>query len=148
MLEISPELFREGVEIASVYGVFPPSLWNGGRVKYGVCSKDFVKGVIKAYNKRNIPLRFTFTNPMIEKKHLSDEFCNMVMHLADNGFNECIVMSPILEDYIRKNYPNYKLTSSGLFSSIVINIRFNLKLSAKSGRWNLTFIFVHPFCLN
>ena len=112
MLEKSPELFREGVEIASVYGVFPPSLWNGGRVKYGKCDKDYVRLITKTFNDRGIPLRFTFTNPMIEKKHLSDEFCNMVMHIADNGMNECIVMSPILEDYIRKNYPNYKLTSS------------------------------------
>lgn len=36
----------------------------------------------------------------------------MVMNLANNGLNEVIVMSPILEDYIRKNYPKYKLTSS------------------------------------
>ena len=112
MLENSPELFREGVEVASVYGVFPPSIWNGGRLKFGLCTKDYIKGVIKAFNSRGIPLRFTFTNPMLEKKHLSDEFCNMVMHIADNGLNECIVMSPILEDYIRKTYPNFKLTSS------------------------------------
>ena len=32
MLENSPEFFREGVEIASFYGVFPPAVWNGGRV--------------------------------------------------------------------------------------------------------------------
>ncbi|MBO4523674.1 MAG: hypothetical protein J5723_03235 [Ruminococcus sp.] len=112
MLENSPELFRDGVEIASIYGIFPPSLWNGGRVMHGMCQKDFVRGVTKYFNGKGIPLRFTFTNPMIEKKHLSDEFCNMVMHIADNGMNECIVMSPVLEDYIRKNYPNFKLTSS------------------------------------
>ena len=34
------------------------------------------------------------------------------MTMADNGMNECIVMSPMLEDYIRRTYPNYKLTSS------------------------------------
>ena len=34
------------------------------------------------------------------------------MAMANNGMNECIVMSPILEDYIRHNYPKYKLTSS------------------------------------
>ena len=112
MLKNSPEFFREGVEIASVFGVFPPSLWNGGRFQGDVCNKNFVKAVVSAFNKEGIPLRFTFTNPMIEKKHLSDEFCNMVMHLADNGMNECIVVSPILEDYIRTNYPNFKLTSS------------------------------------
>ena len=107
-----PKFFREGVEIASVYGVFPPSLWNGGRTQGGTCDKRFIKAVINTFNNRGIPLRFTFTNPMIEKKHLSDEFCNTVMHLADNGLNEVIVFSPLLEEYIRKNYPSYKITSS------------------------------------
>lgn len=112
MLKHKPEFFREGVEIASFYGVFPPSIWNGGRTQGGVVDKTFVKSVIKAFNDRGIPLRFTFTNPALEKKHLSDNFCNMVMSMADNGLNEAIVMSPLLEEYIRRNYPNYKLTSS------------------------------------
>ncbi len=112
MLKNRPEFFREGVEIASFYGVFPPSIWNGGRTQGGVCDKNFVRSVIKAFNDRGIPLRFTFTNPALEKKHLSDDFCNMVMNLANNGLNEAIVMSPLLEDYIRRTYPKYKLTSS------------------------------------
>ena len=98
MLQYCPEYFREGVEIASVYGTFPPAIWNGGRFQYGYCNKDFIKTVIKAFNDRGIPLRFTFTNPLIEKKHLADDFCNLIMHLADNGFNEVIVASPVLED--------------------------------------------------
>jgi hypothetical protein len=112
MLKNRPEFFREGVEIASFYGVFPPSIWNGGRTQGGVCDKNFVRSVIKAFNDRGIPLRFTFTNPALEKKHLSDDFCNMVMNLANNGLNEAIVMSPLLEEYIRRTYPKYKLTSS------------------------------------
>ena len=112
MLKKCPEYFREGVEIASIYGVFPPSLWNGGRMQKGVFSKKDIKAVINTFNERGIPLRFTFTNPMLEKKHLSDDFCNMVMNLANNGLNEVIVVSPLLEDYIRKNYPKYKITSS------------------------------------
>ena len=68
--------------------------------------KDFVKGVTNYFNSKGIPLRFTFTNPMLEKKHLSDKFCNAIMHYADNGMNEVIVASPLLEEYIRKNYPN------------------------------------------
>ena len=110
--EVFPDCFREGVEIASVYGVFPPAIWNGGRFQYGMCSPDFMKAVIKYLNDKNIPLRFTFTNPLIEKKHLHDEYCNLIMKLADNGMNEVIVASPVLEDYIRTNYPNYKITSS------------------------------------
>lgn len=112
MLKNFPHYFREGVEIASFYGVFPPSMWNGGRIQGGVCDPNYVKMVIKAFNDRGIPLRFTFSNPALEKKHLNDPFCNMVLNLANNGLNEAIVVSPILEDYIRKNFPKYKLTSS------------------------------------
>ncbi|MCR5120912.1 MAG: hypothetical protein K6B74_00670 [Ruminococcus sp.] len=112
MLKRCPQYFRDGVEIASVYGCFPPSLWNGGRMQGGYCDKEFIRTVISTFNDRGIPLRFTFTNPMIEKKHLYDVFCNMVMEMADNGLNEAIVFSPLLEDYIRQKYPNYKLTSS------------------------------------
>ena len=36
----------------------------------------------------------------------------MILDMADNGLNECIVNSPAVEDYIRKTHPNYKLTSS------------------------------------
>ena len=31
MLEHCPQYFYDGVEIASVYGCFPPAVWNGGR---------------------------------------------------------------------------------------------------------------------
>lgn len=112
MLKNHPGYFREGVEIASFYGIFPPCLWNGGRSQGGYADKNFMKAVIKEFNDRGIPLRFTFTNLMLEKKHLSDERCNLMLHLADNGMNEVIVASPLLEDYIRKNYPEYRLTSS------------------------------------
>lgn len=112
MLKGCPQYFREGVEIASFYGVFPPSVWNGGRPQPGIVDKEYIRRVLKEFNNRGIPLRFTFTNPVLEKKHLDDPFCNMVMNMANNGLNEAIVFSPILEDYIRKNYPKYKLTSS------------------------------------
>ena len=112
MLDKSPEFFREGIEIASVYGAFPPSAWNGGRLQTGMCDKKFIKDVVKIYEDNNIPLRFTFTNPVLEKKHLSDDVCNFVLHTANNGKNGCIVFSTVLEDYIRKNFPRYKITSS------------------------------------
>lgn len=112
LMDTHPEYFRENVKIASVFGSFPPSLWNGGRNNVGVCDDTVVKGVLSAFNSRGIPLRFTFTNPLIEKKHLGDAYCNRIMRLADNGLNEVIVMSPLLEEYIRKNYPSYKVTSS------------------------------------
>ncbi len=112
MLKNRPDFFREGVEIASFYGVFPPCIWNGGRPQGGMTDKNFIKAVIKTFNDRGIPLRYTFTNLMLEKKHLSDERCNMVLNLSNNGLNEAIVASPVLEDYLRRNFPKFKLTSS------------------------------------
>ncbi|MBO4492789.1 MAG: hypothetical protein J5724_00230 [Ruminococcus sp.] len=111
VLEQFPQYFRD-IEIASVYGAFPQSIWNGGRTQEGLCDKHYVKMVLKAFNDKGIPVRFTFTNPALEKKHLNDKFCNMVLSLANNGLNEVIVVSPLLEDYIRSNYPGFKLTSS------------------------------------
>lgn len=112
MLKNCPDYFREGVEISSFYGVFPPSVWNGGRIVRGRCNEGYINSVIKNINGMGIPIRFTFTNPLITEELLHDEFCNKVMKLADNGMNEVIVNSPLLEDYIREKYPNYKLTSS------------------------------------
>lgn len=112
MLKEHPEYFRDGVEIASVYGCIPPAIWNGGRNMNGFANENTVKMIIAEFNGRGVPLRFTMTNPLLEEKHMSDPFCNRLMQLADNGFNEAIVNKQVMEDYIRKNYPRYKLTSS------------------------------------
>ncbi len=36
----------------------------------------------------------------------------MCLKLADNGMNEVLVNSPLLEEYIRSNYPGYKIILS------------------------------------
>ena len=108
-----PEFFRDHVEIASFYDAFSPSMWNGGRTIGGyTCDEASIKNILSAFNSQGIPLRFTFTNPVIQEEHLHDEFCNKIMRLANNGLNEVIVTSPILEAYIRETYPNYLITSS------------------------------------
>ena len=112
MLKNCPEYFREGVEIASFFGTFPPAVWNGGRSVKGKCDEGFIKQVIRVYNDLGIPVRFTFTNPCITEELLHDEFCNRILELAYNDMNEVIVNSQLLEDYIRDKYPKYKLTSS------------------------------------
>ena len=112
MLKNCPEYFREGVQIASFFGTFPPAVWNGGRSVKGKCDEGFIKQVIRVYNDLGIPVRFTFTNPCITEELLHDEFCNRILDIAYNDMNEVIVNSQLLEDYIRDKYPNYKLTSS------------------------------------
>lgn len=113
MLKQHPEYFREGVEIGSIFGSFPFSIWNGGRlVSHDQCDAGFVQTVIKNINAAGVPVRFTFTNPLIGEEDLKDGFCNFCMKAADNGMNEVIVVSPLLEDYFRKNYPGFAVNSS------------------------------------
>ncbi len=107
-----PQYFYDGVKIGSVYGSFPNMLWNGGRFLHGPCDPRIIREIIVQLNKRGIPCRFTMTNPLIKYEHLSDPYCNAVLKAADNGLNEAIVFSPMLEDYIREHFPHMPITSS------------------------------------
>lgn len=113
LLKTHPEFFREGVEIGSFFGVFPFSLWNGGRLlRDEQCDPNFVKEVVKNVNAQGIPVRYTYTNPLIEEEDIHDSFCNFCMQVGDNGKNEVMIVSPILEKYIRETYPSYVHNSS------------------------------------
>ena len=107
-----PSKFREGYKIGSVYGTFPGAIWNGGRAVFGTVFKGDIDRIIKMYNSRGIPVRFTWTNSLLEEKHNQDTFCNMIMQLADNGKNQVLVNRPSLEEYIRREYPNFPVISS------------------------------------
>lgn len=112
MIKNNPEYFRDGVEIASVYGCFPPAIWNGGRNVNGFYNEAQVNARLEEFNSRGIPCRYTFTNPLLTEEHMSDKFCNRLLELADNGLNEVIVNTQVVENHVRKNFPNYKITSS------------------------------------
>ncbi|MBQ6025393.1 MAG: hypothetical protein IJL20_07295 [Lachnospiraceae bacterium] len=108
-----PSHFRDGYKIASCYGSFPGAIWNGGRNLFdGFSSKADVERIIAAYNKQGVPARFTWTNVLLEEKHIYDSYCNMIMRVGDNGMNQVLVNRPVLEEYIRKEYPRYKVLSS------------------------------------
>ena len=111
--KIHPEFFRDNVEFGSFFGCFPFSLWNGGRlIMHDQCDGNFITNVVKSINAEGIPVRYTFTNPVLTEEDLEDPFCNFCMKAADNGMNEVMVFSPILEQYIRDKYPSYKINSS------------------------------------
>ncbi len=112
MMQNYPDKFRDGYKIGSVYGTFPGAIWNGGRMVFGFTSKREMKAILKIYNSMGVPARFTWTNQLIEERHLSDTYCNLIMQLANNGMNQVLVNSEALENYIRKEYPDFKLISS------------------------------------
>lgn len=112
MQKVHPEYFRD-VEIASFFGEFPMSLWTGGRFVGGdQCDAGYIKNVIKSVNDLGIPIRYTYTNPEITEADLDDPYCNFCMKCADNGMNEVMIFSPVLEKYLREKYPNFKYNSS------------------------------------
>lgn len=112
MMKDYPDCFREDYRIGSVYGTFPGAIWNGGRTAFGLTSKRDMENILKLYNSRGIPVRFTWTNSLIEEKHIYDTYCNLIMRLADNGLNQVLVNTQVLEEYIRREYPRYPLISS------------------------------------
>ena len=112
LFEKHSEMINDGVVIESVYGCFPMAIWNGGRIFSGITNATNAEDTIAYFNNRGVSCRFTFTNCLIEDKHLNDTWCNTLMEIGNNGSNAVIVNSDILNDYIRKTYPNYSRISS------------------------------------
>ena len=107
-----PDKFHDGYEIGSVYGTFPGAIWNGGRLVYGVTTRFNMEKIIRTYNDFGVPVRFTWTNSLLEEKHLHDTYCNLIMELADNGMNQVLVNREVLESYLRSAYPGFRFISS------------------------------------
>lgn len=163
-LKEHPEHFYDDIEIASSYGCFPPAAWNGGRTVVGAVRREFIDFCIREYNSRGIPIRYTFTNPLVTEKHLNDPFCNMITRLAHNGLNEIIVNVPVLEEYIRKNYPKYPIISSTVKqiedrAALERELEKDYKLVVLDYNWNNRFeelselphkdkieILINPYC--
>lgn len=143
-IKSNPEYFYDGIKVASIFGTFPGSVWNGGRYLGGTAEDKSMQEIIKVFNDKGIPLRFTFTNPLIKKEHLGDSFCNKTLRYANNGFNEVIVFSPILEEYIRENYPKFPITSSTCkqiedMDGVIAELKKDYKYVVLDYNWNNRF---------
>ena len=68
--------------------------------------------MINLLDQYDISAAFTMTNCLLEEKDLNNYFCNMLMQAFHNEKNAIIINSPLLEEYIRKTYPKYKMFSS------------------------------------
>ncbi len=107
-----PDQFNDGFCVGSVYGTFPGAIWNGGRAVFGITSHGDMKKIIDTYNKMDVPVRFTWTNSALTKEHVHDTYCNLIMDTANNGKNQVLVNTQVLEDYLRDKYPDFKFISS------------------------------------
>ena len=110
---ISSEHLKDTIKIFCSFDSFPGVIWNGGRPVWGDDTKvDRIKEIIDYYNSRNIGIRYTFTNLLLEEKHLSHELGNICLELAHNEMNSVVVATDLMKNYVRKNYPKYKLVWS------------------------------------
>lgn len=112
LMKEHPEKFHDGYRVGSVYGTFPGAIWNGGRHVHGISAKRDMEQIIGTYNRFGVPVRFTWTNSLLEEKHVNDTYCNLIMDLANNGKNQVLVNAKPLEDYLKANYPDFKYISS------------------------------------
>jgi collagenase-like PrtC family protease len=109
----NPQFFYDDITVKAVYGAFPPSIWNGGRVmSFDFVERSAVVAALKNFNGLGVALRYTFTNTLLREEDVHDSYCNECMKLGNNGLNEVLVNSPILEKYIREKYPKYRIISS------------------------------------
>ncbi|MCR5467587.1 MAG: hypothetical protein K6F37_01390, partial [Lachnospiraceae bacterium] len=130
------EYFYDWCEIGSIYGAPGDCLWGGGRVGFGEAKARDVVSLMREYG---ISARLTFSNSLLNEKHLDDRDCNKLCvafmntstqnsrktlrtegvlqnggtrhtdGLVQNGVK---VHSDLLMDYIRKEYPGFYFVSS------------------------------------
>lgn len=113
--DLCPSIFIPNTEIGSIYGNFHNCIWNGGTfsMKPELLPAPEIERIVYFYNfNLDIPLCFTFTNPMLEKEDCFDRYSNLIIKIGETGKNIIRVTSPILESYLREKYPNYKYSSS------------------------------------
>ena len=103
--------FYEESEIGSIYGAPSDCLWGGGRVEDGEYNPREVLALLEEYG---ISARLTFSNSLLEEKHLADARCNALCTLFEKSGvpNGVIVHSELLTAYLRENYPGLYLVSS------------------------------------
>ena len=113
-LEINhPEYFYENVKIKSIFGGFPNMIWNGGGIDFNnFASINQIKYIKSFYEDLGIPIKLNLTNILVTEKDCYDRYCNKVVEIMENGNNQILVASPILENYLRKNFQGYKYCKS------------------------------------
>lgn len=103
LLRTCPELFRKNVTIDSVYGCFPGCIANGGRAYLGErTSRSKMEEVFDSFNELGVVVRLTFTNMLLEERHLEDGYLNEILDASVGRDVEVIVHSDLMADYVRE----------------------------------------------
>lgn len=110
------QFFYDDVEIDVVYGNPQFCIWDGGRIfdSYRQTTIEEMEKNIAIYNYEfNVACRYVFTNSILEPKHYTDRFCNVMVQLLDNGYGNHIVSADDnLTKYLQNQYKTISFVSS------------------------------------
>lgn len=108
-----PQFFREDVRIDSVYGCFPGCVANGGRAFVREpYTREQMEATFDALDGQGVAARLTFTNMLLEERHLTDPYFNLILDTAAAHGAGAIVYADLVADYIRARHPHMELTLS------------------------------------
>ncbi len=108
--------------IKSIHGS-PNTIWQGGSTVSWAYSypPEFYNYVLeKMNNDFGVGIFLTFTNHLLEEKHLNDEVGNQLLDVISSrpDLNGVILSSDLLSDYIRKRYPDLKQYASMIKATV------------------------------
>lgn len=132
LLNKYPDAFYTNRKIIEIYGNFAGSLWNGRTPDYGqrLLHNNNIKYIKNKIEDLNLNFNITFNNHLINEKDLDDPMSNMIASIFHTGNHAITVSSPILFDYLKTKYPNYKFYYSAI-STENINLLDNQDLFLK-----------------
>ena len=104
------EYFYDWCRIGSLYGAPGSCLWGGGRVG---CEARDIQGPLALCRAEGISARLTFSNSLLEPRHLDDPASNALCRsLNAREGNGVILHSELLLQYLQTHYPNLCRISS------------------------------------
>ncbi len=105
-----PEYFKEKVVFKQVKGSFPYCSWSGYNSNFG--QGAFYSDFEKCYKLSGLPIRFDFSNVLLEEFDFYDNMANTICSLNENGSNLISVANIPLQEYLKNKYPNYNFIFS------------------------------------
>ena len=114
LMENYPNMFRDNIEIESMYGCFP-CVWNGGRLTEGVFQYDDIMTAVVYLNSKGIKARYTFTNMLIDEDVTKDTLGNAILKITQEYQmmqNDVIIANDCMKKYIEENYPDFSISYS------------------------------------
>lgn len=100
-------------ELARVFGFLFESPLNGGRIRRDCLV--FPMDVIDELNERGIGYSFTLTNLTVAREFFDDPHTNKILARFERPINGVIVAHNAVADFIRKQYPGYRLRASCIY---------------------------------